>query len=86
MTNIHEVPMESRHFPETMTPKLAGLYLGGEDSPIPEQTLAVWRATKRYPIPFLKLGRLVRYRKRDLDAYMAKNTHAQTESMELAMA
>jgi hypothetical protein len=25
-------------------------------------TLQVWRSTKRYPLPFIKVGRLVRYR------------------------
>ena len=26
-------------------------------------TLEVWRATQRYPLPYVKVGRLVRYRK-----------------------
>ncbi|MGH8579397.1 MAG: helix-turn-helix domain-containing protein [Gammaproteobacteria bacterium] len=37
-------------------------------------TLAVWRATKRYPIPYLKIGRNVRYRKSDLDRFLASRT------------
>ena len=34
-------------------------------------TLEVWRCTKRQHIPFLKVGRLVKYRLRDLDAWLA---------------
>ena len=34
-------------------------------------TLSVWRCTKRYGVPYLKIGRLVRYRKLDLDAWLA---------------
>jgi len=35
-------------------------------------TLSVWRSTGRYNLPFLKIGRKVRYRRADLDAWMAK--------------
>lgn len=37
-------------------------------------TLEVWRCTKRYPIPFVKVGRLVRYRQSALDAFLASRT------------
>lgn len=37
---------------------------------IQPQTLAVWRITGRYGIPFFKVGRTVRYRKSDLDAWL----------------
>ena len=33
-------------------------------------TLSVWRSTKRYPLPFLKVGRKVRYRKSDVRALL----------------
>lgn len=33
-------------------------------------TLAVWRTTGRYALPFLKIGRLVRYRAGDLAAWL----------------
>lgn len=35
-------------------------------------TLAVWRCTGRYSLPFLKIGRMVRYRRSDLDAWIEK--------------
>jgi hypothetical protein len=32
-------------------------------------TLATWRCTKRYPLSYVKVGRLVRYRIADLEAF-----------------
>jgi predicted site-specific integrase-resolvase len=32
-------------------------------------TLATWRCTKRYPLAYLKIGRLVRYRAGDVEAF-----------------
>lgn len=37
-------------------------------------TLQVWRCTRRYPLPFVKVGRLVRYRQSDLDAFLRSRT------------
>jgi predicted DNA-binding transcriptional regulator AlpA len=37
-------------------------------------SFAVWRATKRYPLPYIKVGRLVRYRRADLDAFLQSRT------------
>lgn len=33
-------------------------------------TLEVWRCTKRYPLPYVKIGRNVRYRKSVLLAFI----------------
>lgn len=33
---------------------------------ISKGTLEVWSCTKRYPLKFIKVGRLVKYRERDL--------------------
>lgn len=33
-------------------------------------TLAVWRTTKRYNLPYVKSGRLVRYREEDVHAFI----------------
>ncbi|WP_427500757.1 helix-turn-helix domain-containing protein [Methylomonas sp. MED-D] len=38
------------------------------------RTLEVWRCTKRYQIPFIKVGRLVKYRKSALDAFLVSRT------------
>lgn len=32
-------------------------------------TLATWRCTKRYPLSYVKVGRFVRYRIADLEAF-----------------
>ncbi len=37
---------------------------------VSEQTLAVWRCTKRYNLKYLKIGRCVRYRLIDLVQWM----------------
>jgi excisionase family DNA binding protein len=47
----------------------AAAYLG-----VTSHTLAVWKSSKRYDLPVVKVGRLVRYRKSDLDAFLARRT------------
>ncbi|MNS04543.1 Helix-turn-helix domain protein [compost metagenome] len=44
-----------------LTPVEAAHYLG-----VSKQTLNVWRMTGRHKLPFIKIGRLVRYREADL--------------------
>lgn len=39
-------------------------------------TLSVWRSTGRYPIPFVKVGRKVRYRQADLEKWLESRTRA----------
>ena len=40
-------------------------YLG-----VARATLSTWRCTKRYPLPYIKLGRKVCYLKSDLDRFV----------------
>lgn len=40
-------------------------------------TLRVWRSTKRYDIPFVKIGRSVRYRRAALEAWIDSRTMRQ---------
>lgn len=42
-------------------------------------TLAVWRSTKRYNLPFIKVGRLVRYRWADIMAFIEGRTHGNVD-------
>lgn len=49
----------------------AAVYLG-----VSENTLPAWRCTKRVQIPYVKIGRAIRYRRADLDAFIAANTVA----------
>jgi excisionase family DNA binding protein len=39
-------------------------------------TLQVWRSTKRYPLPYVKSGRLVRYRTSAIEAFINARTVA----------
>lgn len=38
------------------------------------RTLEVWRCTKRHSIPYIKVGRLVKYRQEALDAFLLAQT------------
>lgn len=49
--------------------KQAAIALG-----VKPNTLAVWRSTGRYNLPFLKVGRLVKYRISDLAEFLARRT------------
>lgn len=40
---------------------------------VTEQTLAVWKCTQRYNLPFVKIGRLVKYKRSDLEAFIENN-------------
>lgn len=37
-------------------------------------TLENWAATRRYPLPFVKVGRRVKYRVSDLEAFIESRT------------
>jgi len=39
-------------------------------------TLQVWRSTGRYKIPFIKIGRNVRYKRADLEAWIESRTRS----------
>jgi len=45
---------------------------------IKASTLSVWRSTGRYNLPYLKVGRLVRYRLTDLASFLARRTSDHT--------
>jgi hypothetical protein len=61
---------ESEQYLDT---EAAGRYLGGEDNPIPEPTMRQWRWLGRGP-RYVHVGRAVRYRKSDLDAWVEART------------
>lgn len=54
------------------TPAEAAEYIG-----VTENTLSVWRCVGRYNIPFIKVGRLVKYRKSALDAFLKRRTRGE---------
>lgn len=45
---------------------------------IKRETLATWRSTGRYNLPFIKVGRTVRYREADLVDWLDKRTQRHT--------
>lgn len=54
---------------ELLTREQAAAYLR-----VATQTLAIWHTTGRYSLRAIKVGRLVRYRRSDLDAFLAART------------
>ena len=54
---------------DLLTRGQAAAYLG-----VTPRTLAVWKSTGRYKLPCVKIGRLAKYRKADLDAFIARCT------------
>lgn len=54
----------------------AGRYIGGT-KPVSRQTLAKWRMIGTGPT-YVKFGRHVRYRRSDLDAWLATQTRSNT--------
>ena len=55
--------------PELLPRKKAAEYLG-----VAPHTLAVWAVHRRVALPFIRVGRLVKYRREDLDAFLVANT------------
>lgn len=43
-------------------------------------TLAVWRATKRYNLPYVKSGRLIRYREEDVEAFITSRLRGEGQA------
>lgn len=50
---------------ELLTEIEAALILG-----LKPQTLSLWRCQKRYGLPYVRVGRLVRYRRADLEKWL----------------
>ncbi len=59
--------MKINTLPNLLTPKQVAERLG-----ITTHTLAVWRCEGRYALPYVKSGRLVRYRESDIAAFIEK--------------
>lgn len=52
-----------------LSPAEAAAILG-----VKAETLSVWRCTKRYPLPFVRVGRSIKYRREDLEAFISGRT------------
>jgi Helix-turn-helix domain len=51
--------------PQLLTPQAAAEFLG-----MSEGTLAVWRCARRYNLPYVKVGRSIRYDLNDLIGFL----------------
>lgn len=60
-----------------LTRKEAAEYLG-----VRPETLAVWHCVRRYKLPVVKVGRSVRYRLADLEAWLTERTEGAAASEE----
>ena len=69
MGNAHSKTGTTR--PQLLTEKEAAAYLG-----IEPQTLCAWRTTQRYNLRFIKVGRLVRYKAKDVAEFIERQTIA----------
>jgi excisionase family DNA binding protein len=61
--------MRQELFNSLLTPDQASEYLG-----VSRQTLAIWRCNNRYPLPYVKVGRYVRYKLVDLVEFVETRT------------
>ncbi len=64
---------DPKHPPFQVDDKWAAAALG-----VQANTLAVWRSSGRYGLPFIKAGRSVKYRVSDLAEFIAKRTASNT--------
>lgn len=54
---------------QLLLPEQAAEMLG-----VAEQTLAVWRTSKRYQLRYVRVGRLIRYKLADVEAFIEART------------
>ena len=67
--------MRIKNQPELLDSAAAAEFLGLASPGV----LAVWRSTKRYPLPYLKMGRKVFYDVEDLLAFIESRKICRTE-------
>lgn len=61
-----DISRRARRAPVLLTAEETAEILG-----VKPQTLAVWRCAKRYKLPYVKLGRSIRYRLDDVESFIA---------------
>jgi len=52
---------------------------------VTEGTLAVWRCTKRYCLPFVRIGRKIFYRSEDVKTFVESRTYCKTSAVDGAL-
>ena len=82
MVGMQEAPMPKKHNQPDQPdkPAVTPATIGNEDAAhylgISPSTLATWRSTREVDVPYVRLGRCIRYRRADLDAFLAANIAA----------
>ena len=61
-------------FQKLLTPAEAAEILG-----IKVDTLTIWRSTKRYPLPFVRVGRRIKYKAEDVLSFIEARTEGAVE-------
>ena len=61
-------------FQKLLTPAEAAEILG-----VKVDTLTVWRSTKRYPLPFVRVGRRIKYKAEDVLSFIEARTEGAVE-------
>lgn len=72
--NNNQENNETSNKPKLLTSKQAADYIC-----VAPDTLAVWRCTGRYNIPYIKIGSKVRYREQNLNEFLDERTQRRTE-------
>jgi len=61
------------HYPALLDTRAAAALLG-----VSPATLTTWRSVGRYALPFVRVGRSIRYRVADLERFIEERTATQT--------
>ena len=73
MTTNQQPPESSIFLANSPDDRLISPSMLADELDIKKGTLAVWRTTKRYQLPYFKVGRLVKYRVGDVRAFLRNN-------------
>ena len=64
----------------TATPNLLTRAEAADYLSVSVATLATWACCRRYGLPYVKVGRAVRYKREDLDRFLQERTVAGSDS------
>ena len=73
MQATQTLSLEALSDSQLLSERQAGVLIGVQPG-----TLSVWRSTGRYHLPYVKCGRLVRYRTGDLREFLKARTRTHT--------
>lgn len=73
--SFHKNPASESSLLNLLKPEITANILG-----VDVKTLAVWRCTKRYPLPWVRVGRNVMYRPEDVQAFIESRTVSPVEA------